>query len=76
MKHVNASYAIYFNRKYKRSGHLWQGRFKSWYVTDESYLYTLTGYIENNPVKAGLVSRKEEWIWSSAWKGRRPAGKK
>ena len=55
MKHINASYAIWFNRKYKRSGHLWQGRFKSWYVTDEVYLYTLIGYIENNPVKAKMV---------------------
>lgn len=55
MKHLNASYAIYFNKRYTRSGHLWQGRFKSWYVTDEAYLYTLVGYIENNPVKAKIV---------------------
>ena len=65
MKHLNASYAIYFNRKYKRSGHLWQGRFKSWYVTDESYLYTLIGYIENNPVKAKIVKRLGEYPYSA-----------
>ncbi len=35
MGQLNMNYAIYFNKKYKRSGHLWQGRFKSWYVTDE-----------------------------------------
>jgi len=35
MRQLNMNYAIYFNKKYKRVGHLWQGRFKSWYVTDE-----------------------------------------
>ena len=65
MKHVNASYVIYFNRKYKRSGHLWQGRFKSWYVTDESYLYTLIRYIENNPIKAKIVKDLGIYRYSS-----------
>ncbi|MEN8147594.1 MAG: transposase [Campylobacterota bacterium] len=65
MKHLNASYAIYFNKKYKRSGHLWQGRFKSWYVTDEAYLYTLIGYIENNPVKAKIVKELGDYPYSS-----------
>ncbi len=62
MKHINASYAIYFNRKYKRSGHLWQGRFKSWYVTDEAYLYALISYIHNNPVKAKIVNEDTQDI--------------
>lgn len=65
MKHINASYAIYFNKKYKRSGHLWQGRFKSWYVTDERYLYTLIAYIENNPVQAKIVKKLGEYRYSS-----------
>lgn len=65
MKHINASYAIYFNKKNKRSGHLWQGRFKSWYVTDESYLYTLINYIENNPIKAKIVQQLGEYPYSS-----------
>jgi REP element-mobilizing transposase RayT len=65
MKHINASYAIYFNKKYKRSGHLWQGRFKSWYVTDEAYLYALISYIHNNPVKANIVNKIEEYRYSS-----------
>jgi len=55
MRAINAHYAAYFNRKYKRVGHLWQGRFKSWFVTDEAYLYTLIKYIEYNPVKAKMV---------------------
>lgn len=65
MKYINASYAIYFNKKYKRSGHLWQGRFKSWYVTDEAYLYTLISYIHNNPVKAKIVDKAEKYQYSS-----------
>ena len=65
MRQLNMNYAIYFNKKYKRSGHLWQGRFKSWYVTDEAYLYTLMCYIEQNPLKAGMVKRLEEYPYSS-----------
>ena len=66
MRRVNAAYAIYFNKKYKRSGHLWQGRFKSWYVADERYLYTLIRYIEYNPLKAGLVKKTGMYPYSSA----------
>ena len=66
MRRLNATYAIYFNKKYKRSGHLWQGRFKSWFVTDESYLYTLIRYIEYNPLKAKLAEKTGEYLYSSA----------
>ena len=59
------NYAIYFNKKYKRSGHLWQGRFRSWYVTDEAYLYTLMRYIEQNPLKAKMVKKLKEYPYSS-----------
>ena len=62
---VNDKYSKYFNKKYKRSGHLWQGRYKSWYVTDEAYLYTLMLYIEQNPLKAKIVKRLEEYPHSS-----------
>jgi len=66
MRQINMNYAIYFNKKYKRSGHLWQGRFKSWYVTDEAYLHTLILYIEQNPVKAKMLKRVEEYSYSTA----------
>ncbi|MEA3419274.1 MAG: helix-turn-helix domain-containing protein, partial [Campylobacterota bacterium] len=56
---------IYFNKKQRRSGHLWQGRFKSWYVTDEAYLYTLMLYIEQNPLKAKMVKTLEDYVYSS-----------
>ena len=65
MRQLNMNYAIYFNKKYKRTGHLWQGRFKSWYVTDEAYLYTLMLYIEQNPLKAKMVKHLEEYPYSS-----------
>jgi REP element-mobilizing transposase RayT len=65
MRQLNMNYAIYFNKKYKRVGHLWQGRFKSWYVTDEAYLYTLMRYVEQNPLKAKMVKRLEEYPYSS-----------
>ncbi len=66
MRQINMNYAIYFNKKYKRSGHLWQGRFKSWYVTDDAYLYTLILYIEQNPLKAKMVKKIEEYQYSTA----------
>ena len=66
MRQINSHYAIYFNKRYNRSGHLWQGRFKSWYVTDEEYLYTLILYIEQNPLKANMAKVVEEYPYSSA----------
>ena len=46
-------------------GHLWQERFSS-FVMNELYLLACTRYIENNPVRAKLVGRAEQWAWSSA----------
>jgi len=65
MRQLNMNYTIYFNKKYKRAGHLWQGRFKSWYVTDDAYLYTLMCYIEQNPLKAKMVKDIKEYPYSS-----------
>jgi len=65
MRQLNMNYSIYFNKKNKRVGYLWQGRFKSWYVTDEAYLYTLMCYIEQNPLKANMVKILEAYPYSS-----------
>ena len=65
MRQLGMNYSIYFNKKYKRSGHLWQGRYRSWYVTDEGYLYTLMRYIEHNPLKAGVVKSLKAYPYSS-----------
>jgi len=52
MRQINSTYAVYFNKKYKRIGHLWQGRYKSWHIIDEKHLYTLFRYIEHQPIRA------------------------
>lgn len=64
LQKINARYSVYFNRKYKRIGPLWQGRFKSWYVYDSGYLQTLVRYIEFNPIKAGITKSVGEYKWA------------
>jgi putative transposase len=50
------------------SGHLYQGRYKSFMVESDSYLLTLIKYVERNPVRANLSSLCEDWQWGSAWR--------
>lgn len=59
------SYTIYFNKKYKRSGHLFQDRFRSLICDKENYFLTVARYIHLNPVKAQLVNKPEDYPWSS-----------
>jgi len=61
MRQINSNYAKYFNKKYKRSGYLWQGRYSSWYIADEKYLYDLFKYIEHNPIEANMSKRIGEY---------------
>ncbi len=63
---TNQVYTRYINRKYLRSGRLWQNRFYSCIVDTDEYLWGVARYIENNPVKAGLVNEATEFQWSSA----------
>jgi putative transposase len=65
IKWINVSYATYFNRKRGRSGHLFQGRFKSILVDADEYLKHLSRYIHLNPVRAKLVERCQDYRWSS-----------
>lgn len=65
MKGVGVSYAYYFNQKYGRVGHLFQGRYRSEVIDSEFYFLGCSRYIHNNPVVAGLVSMPEEYPWSS-----------
>ena len=67
IKHLGIMYAIYYNQKYSRSGHLFQDRFKSEPVNDMPYFVTLLRYIHQNPTKAGIVSKVGDYDWSS-WK--------
>lgn len=63
-----------YHRHYGSSGHVWQGRFKAFPIQQDEHLLTVLRYIEQNPLRAGLVARAEEWQWSSLheW-GRRGA---
>ena len=61
MRQINSNYAKYFNKKYKRSGYLWQGRYSSWYISDEKYLYNLFRYIEHNPIEAKISKKVGEY---------------
>jgi putative transposase len=65
MKIVGSRYAQYINKRYSRTGTLWEGRHRSSLVQEGRYLLTCYRYIENNPVRAGMVSRPEEYCWSS-----------
>lgn len=65
MKRINVSYVTYFNQKYRQIGHLFQGRFKSEPIEDETYLLTVLSYIHNNPLNAFIVKNLEEYPWSS-----------
>ena len=50
------------------SGHVYQGRFKSFLVESDEYLWTVCRYVERNALRAGLCERAEEWRWSSLWR--------
>ncbi len=64
MRQINASYAQYYNKKYQRVGHLWQDRFKSWYLFDENYLFLLFRYLEYNPITAHLSKKVGEYPYT------------
>lgn len=64
-RRVHGRYAQYVNTRRGRSGHLWQGRFYSCPL-DGAHLATALRYVEENPCRAGLVDRSEEYRWSSA----------
>ena len=54
-----------YHEHYKTSGHVWQGRFKAFPIEQDDHLLVVLRYIERNPVRAGLVTHAEEWVWSS-----------
>ena len=65
MKVAGSRYAQYINKKYRRTGTLWEGRHRASLVQSERYLLTCMRYIELNPVRAQMVARPEEYRWSS-----------
>lgn len=67
MRQINSQYASYFNKRHKRVGHLWQDRYKSWFVLDENYLFTLFKYIESNPLKARMSNKIGEYKYCATY---------
>lgn len=65
MKALGQRYTQYMNRRYGRTGTLWEGRFRSCLVEGERYLLTCQRYIELNPVRAGMVPTPGKYQWSS-----------
>ena len=65
MQSLGRMYVTYFNRSYKRTGTLWEGRFKSCLVQEETYLMQVYRYIEMNPVRASMVDEPADYFWSS-----------
>lgn len=65
MQRVGRQYVRYFNKAYRRSGTLWEGRFKSCVVDAEGYLLVCQRYIELNPVRANMVGAPADYRWSS-----------
>ena len=65
MKVIGSRYAQYFNKTYRRTGTLWEGRHKSSLVQSDRYLLTCMRYIELNPVAADMVDKPEHYKWSS-----------
>ena len=65
MQHVGRLYVLYVNKRYQRSGTLFEGRHKASLVGADHYLLTCYRYIELNPVAAGMVQSPEQYRWSS-----------
>ncbi len=65
MKRIAGSYVYWYNWKYYRRGHLFQDRFKSEPIEDDSYFLTVLRYIHQNPVKAGIVKSIDQYKYSS-----------
>jgi putative transposase len=65
LQSVGRRYVQYFNATYRRTGTLWEGRYKATVIDTEQYLFTCMRYIELNPVRADMVKSPGEYPWSS-----------
>ena len=65
MQALGRRYVYYINKTYKRTGTLWEGRYKASLIDSDAYLLTCMRYIELNPIRANMVSHPGEYPWSS-----------
>ena len=66
MQYLGRHYVHYINKKYRRSGTLWERRYRACLIETETYLMQVYRYIDLNPVRAGLVAQAPDYRWSSA----------
>ena len=65
MRQLNGVYTQFFNQRHKRTGHLFQGRYKAILIQKDNHLLEVCRYIVLNPVRAGMVDHPKEWKWGS-----------
>jgi putative transposase len=65
MQWLLTSHVRRFHKHYGTSGHIWQGRYKSFLIQKDGHLLTVLKYVESNPLRAGLVDSANNWLWSS-----------
>ena len=65
MQWLMTSHVRRYHKHYGSSGHVWQGRFKSFLIQEDAYLFNVFRYVEANPFRAGLVLSSQLWPWSS-----------
>jgi len=70
IQYLNGSYSIYYNKKYRRTGHFWQGRYLSYYLYDDIHAWIVVKYIERNPITAKMVKNIDDYPYQSfyQWK--------
>ncbi len=66
MQGISLCYTQHFNRKYGRTGRLWECRYHSSVIEEDAYLWVVSRYIERNPVRAGMIEKAEDYKYSSA----------
>jgi putative transposase len=66
MRRLNGDYARRFNRRHGRRGHLFEERFSSYVLRDERHLEAAVAYVLQNPVRAGLCQKAQDWQWCAA----------
>ena len=76
MHRLNTRYSVYYNHVKDRSGHVFQGRYQAILITNGPHLFTVVRYVHQNPVRAGICDRVEDYRWSSdsIYRGRKPSG--
>lgn len=65
MQTIGRAYVHWFNNRHRRSGTLWEGRYRSTLIDSDEYLLACSRYIELNPVRAGMAAQPENYSWSS-----------